>query len=84
MKKRTILVALCYLIVGAFAAARADAQATPRGVTQADVARVAQQYISPSSLAVVIVGDRKTIEQGLKAISVGPIAIRDIAGQPIQ
>jgi zinc protease len=54
------------------------------GVTQADVARVAQQYISPGSLAVVIVGDRKTIEQGLKAINVGPIAIRDIAGQPIQ
>jgi zinc protease len=54
------------------------------GVTQADVARVAQQYINPGSLAVVIVGDRKTIEQGLKAISVGPIAIRDIAGQPIQ
>ncbi len=54
------------------------------GVTQADVARVAQQYISPGSLAVVIVGDRKTIEQGLKAINVGAIAIRDIAGQPIQ
>ena len=54
------------------------------GVTQADVARVAQQYINPGSLAVVIVGDRKTIEQGLKAVNVGPIAIRDISGQPIQ
>jgi predicted Zn-dependent peptidase len=54
------------------------------GVTQADVARVAQQYINPSSLAVVIVGDRKTIEAGLKATNVGPIAIRDISGQPIQ
>ncbi len=53
------------------------------GVTQADVARVAQQYINPGSLAVVIVGDRKTIEQGLKAVNVGPIAIRDISGQPI-
>jgi zinc protease len=53
-------------------------------VTQADVARVAQQYINPASLAVVIVGDRKTIEQGLKATNVGPIVIRDISGQPIQ
>lgn len=54
------------------------------GVTQADVARVAQQYINPGSLAIVIVGDRKTIEAGLKATNVGPIAIRDISGQPIQ
>jgi predicted Zn-dependent peptidase len=54
------------------------------GVTQADVARVAQQYINPGSLAIVIVGDRKTIEAGLKAVNLGPIVIRDIAGQPIQ
>jgi predicted Zn-dependent peptidase len=53
-------------------------------VTQADVNRVAQQYINPSSLAIVIVGDRKTIEQALKSTNVGPITIRDISGQPIQ
>jgi zinc protease len=53
-------------------------------VSQADVARVAQQYIQPGSLAIVIVGDRKTIEQSLKSVNVGPIAIRDISGQPIQ
>jgi zinc protease len=53
-------------------------------ITQADVARVAQQYINPGSLAVVIVGDRKTIETALKSTNVGPIVIRDIAGQPIQ
>lgn len=53
-------------------------------VTQADVARVAQQYINPGSLAVVIVGDRKTIEQALKTTNVGSISIRDMAGQPIQ
>jgi zinc protease len=52
-------------------------------VTQADVARVAQQYINPNSLVVVIVGDRKTIEPGLKATNVGPVLIRDISGQPI-
>lgn len=53
-------------------------------ITEADVARVAQQYINPGSLAVVIVGDRKSIEPGLKVINVGPVVIRDISGQPIQ
>ncbi len=52
-------------------------------VTQADVARVAQQYINPGSLAIVIVGDRKSIEPGLKATNVAPIVIRDMSGQPI-
>ena len=53
-------------------------------VTQADVNRVAQQYINPGSLAIVIVGDRKTIEQGLRGTNVGPISIRDITGQIVQ
>ncbi len=53
-------------------------------VTPADVARVARQYVNPESLAVVIVGDRKTIEQSLKAVNVGPISIRDMTGQPVQ
>ena len=53
-------------------------------VTQADVTRVAQQYINPGSLAIVIVGDRKTIEEALKSTNIGPISIRDMRGQPIQ
>lgn len=53
------------------------------GVTQADVQRVARQYINPSNLAIVIVGDRKSIEAGLKAVNIGPISIRDFFGQPI-
>jgi len=52
-------------------------------VTQADVQRVARQYINPASLAIVIVGDRKSIEQGLKAVDAGPILVRDFFGQPI-
>lgn len=52
-------------------------------VTQADVQRVAKQYINPESLAIVIVGDRKSIEAGLKAVNAGPITIRDFFGQPI-
>jgi hypothetical protein len=35
-------------------------------------------------MAIVIVGDRKTIEQALKATNLGPITIRDISGQAIQ
>lgn len=53
------------------------------GVTQADVQRVAKQYINPSNLAIVIVGDKKSIEAGLKAVNVGPILIRDFFGRPI-
>lgn len=52
-------------------------------ITQADVQRVAKQYINPASLAIVIVGDRKNIESGLKAVNAGPIMIRDFFGQPI-
>lgn len=52
-------------------------------VTQADVRRVARQYINPSNLAIVVVGDRKNIEAGIKAVNAGPILIRDFFGQPI-
>lgn len=52
-------------------------------ITQADVQRVAREYINPGSLAIVIVGDRKNIEQGIKAVNTGPISIRDFFGQPI-
>jgi zinc protease len=54
------------------------------GVTQADVARVAQQYVNPGGLAIVIVGDRKSIEAGLKSANIGPVEIRGISGQPVQ
>ncbi|MEP6733182.1 MAG: pitrilysin family protein [bacterium] len=54
-------------------------------VTQADIQRVAQQYIDPSKLIVVIVGDRKVIEPGLRALNPGNIIIRearDVLGAP--
>ncbi len=54
-------------------------------VTQADVQRVAQRYIDPSKLTLVIVGDRKVIEPGLRALNLGPIVIRearDVLGAP--
>ena len=49
-------------------------------VTQADVQRVARKYLDPSKMAVVIVGDRKTVESGLRGIKVGDVMIRDITG----
>jgi len=52
-------------------------------ITQADVQRVAREYINPASLAIVIVGDRKSIEQGVKAVNAGPLSIRDFTGKPI-
>jgi predicted Zn-dependent peptidase len=42
-------------------------------VTAADVQRVAQKYIAPDRFAVVVVGDKKTIEPGIRALNLGPI-----------
>jgi zinc protease len=53
-------------------------------VTVADVQRVAQQYVDPSKFAVVIVGDRKAIEAGLRALNIGALSIRDLSGQPVR
>jgi len=46
-----------------------------RAVTAADVKRAADKYIVPDRLAVVIVGDRKAIEAGVKALNLGPITV---------
>jgi zinc protease len=46
-----------------------------RAVTAADVKRVADKYIQPDKFAVVIVGDRKIIEPGVKALNLGPMTV---------
>jgi hypothetical protein len=51
-------------------------------VTQAEAQRVARQYLDPDKLAIVIVGDRKSIEPTLKATKVGDVVVVDIAGRP--
>jgi len=54
-------------------------------VTAADVQRVARRYIVPDRTAVVVVGDRKTIEPGIRALNLGPInvlAIDDVFSLP--
>jgi predicted Zn-dependent peptidase len=48
-----------------------------------DVQRVARAYIQPDKLAVVVVGDRKVIEPGIRSLNLGPInelSIDDIFG----
>jgi predicted Zn-dependent peptidase len=48
-------------------------------VTADDVKRAADTYIQPDKFAVVIVGDRKVIESGVKALNLGPLTIVDAA-----
>jgi predicted Zn-dependent peptidase len=48
------------------------------GVTAADVQRVAQKYVVPGKVAVVIAGDRATIEPGIKALNLGPIKVMTV------
>ena len=47
-------------------------------MTPADVQRAAERYIQPDKFAIVIVGDRKVIEPGIKALNLGPIETIDI------
>jgi zinc protease len=49
-------------------------------ITKDDVLRVAKQYVDLERLAIVIVGDRKSIESGLKATGIAPIVILDATG----
>jgi zinc protease len=53
-------------------------------ITADDVVRVAKKYIDLDHLAIVIVGDRASIEAPLKATGVAPIALLDIEGNPVK
>jgi zinc protease len=59
-----------------------DYLAKVNAVTLDDVNRVARKYLDPSKMAIVIVGDRRTIEPGLKELGY-PIALLDVEGKPI-
>jgi zinc protease len=51
-------------------------------VTLDDVNRVAIKYLDPEKMAIVIVGDRKVVEGGLKELGY-PITILDTEGNPV-
>src|SRR5215211_6177999 len=52
-------------------------------VTKEDVLRVAKRYIDLNHLAIVIVGDRASVEAALKATNIAPITMLDIEGNPV-
>jgi zinc protease len=47
-------------------------------VTAADVARATAQWIDPRAVVVVVVGDRKKIEAGIKAAKLGPLRVLSV------
>lgn len=44
-------------------------------VTSDEVLRAAQRYIQPDKFAVVVIGDRKAIESGMRGLKLGPVRI---------
>lgn len=59
-----------------------DFQGKIGAVTSADVERTAKSYIDPAKMSLVVVGDRKMIEPGLKALKIAPLEVRDMRGRP--
>jgi zinc protease len=53
-------------------------------ITTDDVVRVAKKYLDLDHLAIVIVGDRKAIEEALKKTNVAPLAFLDIEGNALR
>ena len=52
-------------------------------VTAEDVKRVAEKYLSPDNMLIVIVGDVATIRPGLEKIGYGPVVICDAEGRVV-
>jgi predicted Zn-dependent peptidase len=49
-----------------------------QAVTQADLRRVARQYVDPARFAVVVVGDRKSVEPTIRALNLGPVTVQRV------
>jgi len=47
-------------------------------VTQADVRRVAQKYIVPDRMTIVVVGDRSKVEAGIRALNLGDLTVKSV------
>ena len=52
--------------------------ANVQAVTADAVQKVAKTYIQPSRFAVVVVGDRKVIEAGIRALNLGPVTVMSV------
>ena len=46
--------------------------------TPEDAQRVARKYIQPDRVAVVVVGDLKTIDAGIRSLNLGPVNVMTI------
>jgi zinc protease len=54
-----------------------------QAVSLADVQRVSTKYLDPAHMAILVVGDRKSIEPGLRSLSdIGAITLLDPEGKP--
>ncbi len=53
-------------------------------VTEADIARVAKEYLHPDQLVIITAGDRAKIEPELKDAGLGPVEVRDISGKLVK
>ncbi len=50
-----------------------------QAVTSDAIAKAAATYIQPQRLSVVVVGDRKVIEAGVRALNLGPVRVVSVA-----
>jgi predicted Zn-dependent peptidase len=53
------------------------------GVTAEAAQTAAAAYLHPDSLLVVIVGDRKEIEAGVRELNLGSVQVVDADGRPV-
>jgi zinc protease len=54
-------------------------------VTAEDVERVAEKYLDPDRVAIIVVGDRSVIEPGIRALDLGTVhvaTVEDVLGPP--
>ena len=58
--------------------------ASYRGVTAARANAVAKKYVDPTHETIVVIGDRKVVEAGLRAANIGPIVVVDENGKPVK
>ena len=49
-----------------------------RAVTAADVQKAAAKYVQSARFTVVVVGDRQTIEPGIRALKLGPVRVLSV------
>jgi zinc protease len=52
-------------------------------VTLADARSAAQKYAQPKSSAMILVGDRAKIEEGVKSLNLGDVVLLDAEGKPL-